>query len=274
MQAGTVQLWFDAPPQLEAVRKRLESIDPQTFTEVRALTGEHDLIEPIRVILSPEDSDLARQTPSWVAGFANSSDVIVLFPARSPSYPHDTLEDVLRHEVAHVMIRHSAGRAVTPRWFNEGLAMAAERDRGFRDQTQLIYQLATGFRTSLDELDALFRGGVSQQTRAYTLSGAIVDDLQQRYGRRVGATVLSNMRSGMSFDTAFAKVTGVTPAVAAFQFWDSHQAWTAWTPVLTSTTTLWMAVTIMVFIAIYRRWRRSQEIERRWEEEDHEQLEP
>src|SRR5688572_5228101 len=132
MQAGSVQLWFDAPPELEPVRKRLESIDPQTFAEVRALTGGQALTEPLRVVLASEESELARQTPSWVAGFVNSSDVIVLFPARSPNYPHDTLEDVLRHEVAHVLIRHSAGRAgATPRWFNEGLAMAAERDRGF-----------------------------------------------------------------------------------------------------------------------------------------------
>src|SRR5207245_1925365 len=81
-----------------------------------------------------------------------------LDPVRSPGYPDNTLEDVLRHEVAHILIwRASAGRPV-PRWFNEGLAMEVERMRRFQDQTQLLYQLITGGRTSLEHLDRLFAG--------------------------------------------------------------------------------------------------------------------
>ncbi len=82
---------------------------------------------PVLVILAPEDGEVARQVTPWTAGFAiGHASLVVLFPSRSLTYPHDALEDVLRHEVAHVLIsRAAAGRRV-PRWFNKGLAMAVD----------------------------------------------------------------------------------------------------------------------------------------------------
>ena len=37
-----------------------------------------------------------------------------------------TLEDVLRHEVAHVLISRAAGGRAVPRWFHEGVAMSVD----------------------------------------------------------------------------------------------------------------------------------------------------
>ena len=89
----------------------------------------------IRVVLASDTSDWARQVPPTTAGFAVGEDsLVVLFPSRSLTYPHDTLEDVLHHEVAHVLIARAAGGRPVPRWFHEGLAMTAERTWGFEDR--------------------------------------------------------------------------------------------------------------------------------------------
>src|SRR5262249_23970964 len=214
---------------------------------------------------------LARKTPSWISGFAvPTSDLVVMFPARSPSYPDDSLEDVLRHEVAHVLIwRASDGRSI-PRWFNEGLAMAVERRRRFEDQTQLLYQLVTGSRTTLDQLDRLFSGGQSDQTRAYALAGAFVHDVFQRHGPAACGEILMRVKRGAQFEVAFADVTGTTPSDAESEFWKRQRIWTAWVPIVTSPATLWMVVTFIALLAIYMRRRRNRAMEHQWakEEED------
>ena len=79
----------------------------------------------IRVVLASETSDWARQVPSSTAGFAVAEDnLVVLFPSRSPRYPQDSLEDVLHHEVAHVLIDRAAdgqaGAALVPRRPGDG----------------------------------------------------------------------------------------------------------------------------------------------------------
>ena len=151
---------------------------------------------------------------------------------------------------------------------------SAERERQLADQSRLLYQLVTGTRVGLVELDRLFDGGENDQSRAYALSGALVHDILQRHGSNVGAQILERMRGGMTFDEAFSKVVGVLPATAENQFWDRQRIWTNWVPILGSATTLWIVVTLLALIAIYRRSRLDREIEKRWEEEDGEDEPP
>jgi hypothetical protein len=265
------QLRISAPPELAPVQKKLESIDPMRFADIAQTVGLTDPGPPIPVVLAPETSAVAREVPSWIAGFASSEDgpagLVVLFPARTPSYPNGSLEDVLRHEVAHVLIGRASAHRTIPRWFNEGLAMSVERGWRFQDEGQLVYQLAFGSRISLDGLDRMFGGEQPDVTRAYTLSGAFVHDLLRRYGAKTGAGILARMNDGASFEHAFSDTVGRTPSEAESDFWERQYSWTYWVPTLTSTTTLWMLVTAIALLAIVRRIMKNRAIERKWAEE-------
>jgi len=263
------QFHISAPPELGSTQKRLESFDASLLSEVVRLVGLRDPGPSISVELAGDSSDWARGVAPWVAGLA-IRDAVVIFPSRSPSYPDSTLEDVLRHEVTHALIyRATSGRDV-PRWFNEGLAMTAERQWKFSDQTRLYYQLVSGSRESPDALDRLFKGSQQDQTRAYLLSSALVRDLVAVHGDAAAGRILTEMREGASFDAAFLDVTSTTVADAEKKFWESQRVWTTWLPVLFSEEFLWTAVTLLAILAIYRRRRRNAEIEKRWEEEESE----
>ena len=109
------------------------------------LVGLDEAGPPIRVILAPARSDLARNTPRWIGGFAvASAETLVLFPGRAPSYPHNSLDALLQHEVAHILIGRAAQGRYVPRWFNEGLAMAAERTWALEDTTRLAWEVVWG----------------------------------------------------------------------------------------------------------------------------------
>ena len=263
------KLLIEGPAEFASIRKRLESMEPERFADIARLLGVTEEGPPIQVILANENSNFARSVSSWIAGFAvGESNLVVIFPARSPSYPSRTLDDVVRHEIAHVLIRRAAGGEPVPRWFNEGLSMVVERERRFADQTQLLYQLMSGSRTSLDQIDRLFSGGQNDQTRGYALAGAFVHDLLERYGSDSGAEILMRVRRGAAFNDAVRETTGATLGAMEAEFWKRQRIWTTWLPIIGSSTTLWLAVTFLALLAIYRRRRRNREIEERWEKED------
>src|SRR5688500_12033899 len=173
------------------------------------LVGLDEAGDPIRVVLAPEGSPLARQAPPPIAGFAAMDEnLIVLFPARSPAYPHDTLEDVLHHEVAHVLISRAAHGALLPLWFHEGLAVVAERTWRLEDDARLLRELVLASRTPLDRLDELFAGHGASRARAYTLSAAFVHDVNRRHGTDAAANILRRVGRGDTFERAFGQATG------------------------------------------------------------------
>ena len=222
----------------------------------------------IRVVLASGSSDWARQVPPTTAGFAvGEENLVVLFPSRSPTYPQDTLEDVLHHEVAHVLITRAAGGRPVPRWFHEGLAMAAERTWGFEDQARLFQELTLAAPTALNRVNVLFGQGEGARIRAYTLAGEFVGDSFRQHGSSAPGDVLARMAAGASFEDAFTRAVGHTVADEESAFWNRHRFWTAWSSFLTTTTALWMGVTLLALAAFFRRRQKNAAIRKRWEDE-------
>jgi hypothetical protein len=268
--APAPELRVEAPPELAQVAGRLRSTDAAHLQDVSRLVGLETPGPPVRVVLVDDASPWAREVPSWVTGVALGTDLIVLFPHRAPIYPHGTLEDVLRHELAHVLIARASGGASVPRWFNEGLAMAAERPWGLTDRTRLALGLAFGSPLTLAEVDRLFRGGREEQAQAYAIAGWFVRDLIDEHGTGMPATLLRHLDAATSFDRAYARATGTTLVMAEAEFFRRQRRWTTWFPLLTSTTVLWAGIAVLVLLAYRRRRQRRAEL---WKVEEVEEVE-
>lgn len=257
-----------APPELAAARTRLESFDRRPLAGIVQTVGLNDPGPAIQVVLAAEDSEAARSTGGWIAGYAlGNAGLVVLFPARSPLYPHDTLEDVLRHEVAHVLIARAAGAREVPRWFHEGLAVAVERPWDFADRSRLVWELMAGPRLRLRDIDAMFEGGPAAQSRAYSLSTAFVRDLIREHGGTAPAAILRLVRDAVPFDRAVAVVAGQPLGAVEDGFWKRQRVWTVWMPMVTSGEAFWIGVILLAALAVWRRRRHGAAIRRRWDEE-------
>ncbi len=261
-------LVIDAPAELAASRARLESFDHASLSGIVRMMGLDDPGPPIHVILAAENTEAAASVSPSTAGYAISGQgLVVLFPARSPVYPHDTLEDVLRHEVAHVLISRAAGGYPVPRWFHEGLAVAAERPWRLEDRSRLAWELATGPQLTVSEIDRLFDIDEGRP-RAYSLAAAIVREIISEHGAGAPARILKALQAAASFDIAVTQVLGYPMREVERRFWERQRVWTVWVPLATSGEILWLAMIALAAIAVWRRRTKAAAIRRRWAEEE------
>lgn len=248
---------------------RVTEIDSRRFTIAMDVVGLADPGPPIGVVLAPEGSVAAASAPPWIAGYAFSDNgVAVLFPARTPSYPDSTFEELVLHEVGHILVARASDGGALPRWFNEGLALYIGRPWRLEDHSRVTWALVSRGETPVGELEQLFTRSQAAANYAYALAGAFVHDLLRRQGPDTAAQILALVASGQSFEEAFATVVGVSLETAEAAFWDRHTFWYRWVPVITSSATLWAAITGLALVAFYRRRRRDAELRRSWAEEE------
>lgn len=244
------RLLVEAPPDLAPYARDVERLDTRAFFPAMELTG---LWEPgdVRVVVTPEGSALARRAPAWAVAFADPpAGTVVLVPTRTPSWPDDGLPDVVRHEVAHVLTWRAAGGRAVPRWFDEGLAMAAGRERLVEDDLREALAVLTGPRLRFAEVDELFRGGRSDAARAYSLSSALFGDLLARHGSAFPRRVLGRMAAGEPFEDAFRNATGAEFRDESGDFWRSRRSPERWLPLLTSTAAVWLGIVLLAAWAV------------------------
>lgn len=266
------ELIVHAPPGLEQTAARVRAIDPERLSSSMRLVGLEEPGPPIEVFLGPEGSDLAAGVPPWVAGYAfGEQGVIVLLPARTPSYPESSMEELLRHEVAHVLVARAAGGRPLPRWFHEGMAMIAGLSWGFDDRSQLTMALVASGAVPLEQVERQFGAGPSAVQRAYAISGSFAKDLLGKYGDDSAARILDGVAEGLTFDDAFRRATGVTLADAERSFWRRQTFWYRWVPILSSSATLWIGITLLAMWAMGKRRARDAALRKMWEEEDRRQ---
>lgn len=262
-------LAIDAPASLEGVADELRRSPLEPLSTAMALAGLTHPGPPINVLLIAEGSELARSTPTWISGFADGArSLVVLFPDRARGYPTDSLDTLLHHEVAHVLFSRAARGQPVPRWFNEGLAMAAERPVGLGDRSRLAWTLVRHGNLRLDELEALFGRSRGESQRAYAVAGALVRDLIRAYGNESPGRVLGEIGHGTSFESAFQATTGAPIDWAVDRFWRRQRSWIQWLPFLTGPAVLWMVITLLALLAIWVHRHRRAARRDAWDEEE------
>src|SRR6185295_4665176 len=121
---------------------------------------------------------------------------------------------------------------------------------------------------SFAELEERFAGGQGEVNRAYAVAGAFVRDLFERHGQAAAPRILAGVARGLSFEDAFRAATGTSLADAESSFWSRQTLWYRWIPILTSSVTLWLLVTLLALWAIKRRRARDAALRRIWDAEE------
>ena len=264
--AQALRLTVEGPPSLEPLATRIREI---ALARLGDALGRAGLSAPAdaRIALLPEEHPRARAAPAWVVAQASGFRDIVIFPARVGTYPHDTLESVVWHEVVHLALSIQAGGRPLPRWFHEGTAVSVEEGWGVGSQVRLI--LAAFDEPGLADLDRLFAADAQpENASAYLLAAALVGDLRRRHGAAVPGAIAARVATGIPFAQAFEIETGERPDEAADRAWGTYRRWTSWIPVITSASAVWLGILGLALLAFVASRRARARRRRRWDEEE------
>jgi hypothetical protein len=264
--AAGQDLVVTAPPTLEVIAARLRTLDWRPLTSALSNAG-LDVPPTVRVTLIDESDSRASATPWWVVGLASGTEDVVIFPERAGSYPYESLESVLRHEVVHLALSARAGDGAIPRWFHEGVAVSVETDWNVGGDVRLV--LAAARNPGMADLARLFNSHTYLGSAdAYRLAAALVNDIRERHGPATPGRIAARVAADVPFDKAFQLETGETPDAATARVWAQYRRWTAWLPVVTSESAVWTVILALAFVAFVAQVRKRARRRRQWAEEE------
>lgn len=267
--ASIPELIVESPHDFPAHEARIRDLDPRRLEHAMHVVGLQRPGPAIRLTLAGEASAVAQNTPAWIAGFAYPSlGVAVLFPERSPTYPDSNFEDLLLHEVSHILTARAAGGRKVPRWLDEGIALFIGRPWQLEDRSRLTWAMLREKVVPLAELEVRFSSDRASASRAYAISGAFVHDLVRKRGPDSAAAILSGLSLGLPFSAAFHRAIGVSLEQAEEYFWEYHSIWYRWVPILSSSMVLWVAITLLALVAFRRRRALDAAQIQQWEEQE------
>lgn len=223
----------------------------------------------VDVVLAPDDATFAAlqpgHTPDWADGTA--------WPDRGWIYLHAPsarrgdaapLEQVLDHELVHVLVGRAFGGRPVPRWLQEGLAQYYAGELGPRTAEVLTRAAGTGALLPLRRIAAGFPSDALGAQLAYAQTADFVAFLAQRAGGGAqGDAVLRRLlaagQRGALLSDAVVAATGQSLELTESQWRARWQS--PWVRVdgLAQSGLPALAATVLLGVGVYRRRRRFHE---------------
>ena len=228
----------------------------------------------IDIYLAPTQADFARiqpdAPPDWADGTAWPRWGLIFL--RAPSARPGTaepLEQVLDHEIVHVLLGRAFALQTPPRWLQEGLAQFYSGELGPKVSEDLMgVVFGRDHLFSLSQLSRGFHGDPIQARHAYAAAADFIGFLGSTYGDDAVQELIHAMAGGAGFSDALATATGSDLATVEAA-WGRRWADPALLlKVFTNIELLFGLGAVLIVIGAWRARRRKVRTLTRWEHEE------
>ena len=249
----------------ESIKSELQATLGQTVlshVEVRIARTAQDM-----AMLAPPEAP----PPPYATGVAYSSLhlVIVSLSAPGPAGDGTNVEEVFRHELAHVALDDATLGHHVPRWFNEGFAIHTSGESPYLRRKTLWDATLSKKVIPLSELDQSFPSDNYDVSIAYAESADFVRFLVRHSDEKRFASLIDRVRNGSSFDRATGDAYTTNLRKLEFEWREDLGKRFTLTPVLLGGSLLWVLLAGMMVMAYVKKRRRAKETLARWEREEH-----
>lgn len=261
------------PSASERVATMIEEAD-SVRVQLRSALGQ-DVLSHVTVRVAPTVADMARLAPpdapppDYASGVAYHGLHFVLLSMMAPRGAEAVnLDEVFRHELAHVALEDAVQGKHVPVWFNEGLAIWLSDELSMARTKTLWSATLSGTLIPLADLDRSFPRDNFEVSIAYAESADFMRFLLRKSDRIRFASMISRVREGQSFDRAVAEAYGSDLRRLELEWRTDLEHRFSLIPVLTGGGLVWVLVIGLIVAAYVRRRRRTKAILARWEREE------
>ena len=211
-QQGVYADVYSAPADRQtAVRlaRHATAVAPDLAAQLGVGTG-----PVMRIVIAPDEvrfrSLQPGRVPVWADGTAWPGEALIFL--RSPRIRPGTaspLEQVLDHEMVHVLLGQAFGARPVPAWLQEGTAKVLAKEYTADMTTALAEGTISDSLLSLGELTRHFPASASRARLAYAQSADLIAWLRSTWGKDALPSLVAAMSQGKSADDALTAITGM-----------------------------------------------------------------
>lgn len=227
----------------------------------------------LRIARTPEEmASLApaeAPPPLYASGVAYPGLHLVLLTLTAPvSNEGVNLDEVFRHELAHIALEDAVIGQHVPRWFNEGLAVYQSGEGSLMRARTLWDATLSKTILPLSDLDRGFPNDHAEVSIAYAESADFVRFLMRRSDQERFSALIERTKNGQTFDRALADAYGTDLNKLEFQWREELTKRYTLIPVLTGGSLVWIFVIGALVYGFVKKRRRAKVILERWGKEE------
>jgi len=248
-----------AGPDMRGKAPRVAALLDREVPRIAAIVGADDL-RPIPVVIYAD-----RQAMLKTAGLPIRSSIVALATLPAGIIHVDgaerlaSIEKVLPHEAAHVLIARAVGSALpaVPLWLNEGIAEYAAGRTASQADPVWLRAIGQGKSLRLEELDHAIGQHGENAGLAYAQAASLVSFLVAQRGEGVITDLLHSIAASRDFEESLRQVTGWQPDEMEIAWRTAAARRWRW-PLLFQSQAVWLGLMVLLFLAGLARYLRQR----------------
>jgi len=207
--------------------------------------------------------------PDWADGTAWPHRGLIYL--RSPRIRPGTaapLEQVLDHEIVHILLGQAFAPQPVPRWLQEGMAQWVSGEYDPEVVDRLRKGMLGGGLLTLDDLTTGFPVDPMRANLAYAQSADLIVYIVAEHGEAALKQIVHDMAAGKPVRAAFRHAIGGDPDALDAAWRARVESGSAWLQVFTDSTIWWGGAAMLAIVAAFSVRRRNKVKLDRWEREE------
>lgn len=206
--------------------------------------------------------------PDWGAAAAFPERQLIAVKSPADFNLNRSLDELLAHEYAHLVLAHNTGLFSAPRWFDEGLAMLVSMEWSWSDNLAMSKAAVFGQFIDLKEIEKVNRFSESRAHVAYAEGYLAVSYLIDTFDKRAIDRFVGAIARGESDGEALYAATGLTEQEFEADFKLHLNRRFNIISLFMDTIFFWLGLSVLVIIGGWLRIRKRRRYYRQWEKRE------